>query len=212
LAHWAAQHLQKESQRKAASHPQGINHARSPASSHATKTTVPPTPRLFVMCTLCQLLRSLYMTSHAGYLSPPVTRENSFWFHVHYGSGRPKSTPVLRVHEAPPPILPAFKSSTSGCPFEVGPVGLAHTKTHMVLGAPRSYLTSRALTLANPKPNLPRTHPNRDLHLMQSSPVSDGFLTLHCAHLQLRALWYLGERRGGGETGEESQEGHTIEY
>jgi hypothetical protein len=29
------------------------------------------------------------------------------------------------------PILPAFKSATSGCPIEVGPVGLAFTKTHM---------------------------------------------------------------------------------
>jgi hypothetical protein len=36
----------------------------------------------------------------------------------------------------------------SGCPFKVGPVGLAPTQTHMVVGAPRSYLTPRASTLA----------------------------------------------------------------
>jgi hypothetical protein len=60
---------------------------------------------------------------------------------VHSGSssGRPKFPPVLRV---------ALKSSTSGCPFEVGPVGLAPTKIHMVVGDPRSYLTTRASTLA----------------------------------------------------------------
>jgi hypothetical protein len=42
----------------------------------------------------------LFMTSHAGILSPRVTREDSFWFHMHYNcsSGRPKFTPVLRVH------------------------------------------------------------------------------------------------------------------
>jgi hypothetical protein len=42
----------------------------------------------------------LFMTSHAGNLSPPVTRGDSLWFHVHSGSssGRPKITPVLRVH------------------------------------------------------------------------------------------------------------------
>jgi hypothetical protein len=45
-------------------------------------------------------------------------------------------------------MLPALKSSTSGCPFEVGAVGLASTNIHMVVGAPRSYLTPRAATLA----------------------------------------------------------------
>jgi hypothetical protein len=49
---------------------------------------------------------------------------------------------------SPSPIQPAFQSSTSGCPFEVGLVGLAPTKTRMVVGAPRSYLTPRASTLA----------------------------------------------------------------
>jgi hypothetical protein len=44
------------------------------------------------------------------------------------------------------PVLPALKSSMSGCPFKVGPVGLAPTLTHMVVGAPRSYHTPRALT------------------------------------------------------------------
>jgi hypothetical protein len=45
-------------------------------------------------------------------------------------------------------MLPALKFSTSGCQFEVGPVGLAPTETHMVVGAPRSYHTLRASTLA----------------------------------------------------------------
>jgi hypothetical protein len=42
----------------------------------------------------------------------------------------------------------------SGCPFEVGRVGLALTKTHMVVGAPRSYLATRASTLAKPASQL----------------------------------------------------------
>jgi hypothetical protein len=45
------------------------------------------------------------------------------------------------------PIHPASKRSSSGCSFVVGPVGLAIINTHMVVGAPRSYLTPRALTL-----------------------------------------------------------------
>jgi hypothetical protein len=87
------------------------------------------------------------MTSYAGNLSPPVTRGDSFWFHVRSGSssGRPKTTPVLTVHQAPPPY---YRLSNPRRPFEVGPVGLAPTETHMVVGAPRSYLTPRALTLA----------------------------------------------------------------
>jgi hypothetical protein len=43
-------------------------------------------------------------------------------------------------------ILPAPISWTSGCPFEVG---LALIKSHMVVGAPRSYLNPRASTLAS---------------------------------------------------------------
>jgi hypothetical protein len=39
------------------------------------------------------------------------------------------------------PILPALQSSTPGCPFEVGPEGLALTNAHIVVGAPRSYPT-----------------------------------------------------------------------
>jgi hypothetical protein len=46
-------------------------------------------------------------------------------------------------------MLPALKSSTSACPFDVGPVGLATTKTYKVVSAPRSYLTPRASTLAD---------------------------------------------------------------
>jgi hypothetical protein len=46
-----------------------------------------------------------------------------------------------------PPVQPALISSMSGCPFKVGPVGFAPTKIHMVVGAPRSYLTSRTSTL-----------------------------------------------------------------
>jgi hypothetical protein len=89
------------------------------------------------------------MTSHAGDLLPPITRGDTSRFHVYYkcGSGRPKSNPVPRVLRSFP-ILPALKSLTSGCPFEVGPVGLAPTETHMVMGAPRSYLTPSASTLA----------------------------------------------------------------
>jgi hypothetical protein len=52
------------------------------------------------------------------------------------------------VCTAPPPILPALRSSTSDFLFEVGPVGLAPTETHIVVGAPRSYLTPRTTTLA----------------------------------------------------------------
>jgi hypothetical protein len=46
-------------------------------------------------------------------------------------------------------LLPVVsRSSTSGCRFEVEPIGIPPTKTHMVVGAPRSYLTPRASTLA----------------------------------------------------------------
>jgi hypothetical protein len=45
------------------------------------------------------------------------------------------------------PNLPAPRSLTSDFPFEVGAVGLAATVTHVVVGPPRSDLTSRAATL-----------------------------------------------------------------
>jgi hypothetical protein len=40
-----------------------------------------------------------FMTSHAGNLSTPVTKGDSFWFHAHSrsSSGRPKIYPVLRA-------------------------------------------------------------------------------------------------------------------
>jgi hypothetical protein len=45
-------------------------------------------------------------------------------------------------------------------PFEVGLVGLASTKIHLVVGAPRSYLTPRASTLANSaRPECRLAHP-----------------------------------------------------
>jgi hypothetical protein len=56
-------------------------------------------------------------------------------------------------------ILPALKSSKSGCPFEVGPVGLAPTITHMVVGTPRSYLAPRASTLACHHPTFSSLRP-----------------------------------------------------
>jgi hypothetical protein len=42
------------------------------------------------------------------------------------------------------PILPALKFLTSSCPFEVGPVELALTKSHMVVGAPTELSYSKS--------------------------------------------------------------------
>jgi hypothetical protein len=74
----------------------------------------------------------------------------SSWFHVYcqWSSGRPKH--YLGAGSAlsfPPPLLAASRSSTSGSPFEVGSVGLAPTKTHIIVSAPRSYATLKASTL-----------------------------------------------------------------
>jgi hypothetical protein len=43
-------------------------------------------------CGSCRRQEKFVMTSHAGNLSPPVTRGDSLWFHMHSGSssGRPK--------------------------------------------------------------------------------------------------------------------------
>jgi hypothetical protein len=83
----------------------------------------------------------LFMTSHAG-KSPPVTRGDYLGSTCGPLAVASQKLPRFWGCSEPSPILPALKSSTFGCPFEVGPVGLAATKTHMVVGAPRSYLNS----------------------------------------------------------------------
>jgi hypothetical protein len=85
---------------------------------------------------------AFFMTSHAESLSPPVTRGDSSWFHVQQrrSSAQALNYPGSEGALSFSPVPPALKSSTSGCPFELGPVGLAPTKIHMVVGAPRSYL------------------------------------------------------------------------
>jgi hypothetical protein len=91
------------------------------------------------------------MTSHVGNFITALCQRGSFtytdvvvvagWWQA---SDYPGSEGALNFS----PVLSALSSSMSGCPFKVGPVGLTPTKTLMVVGPPRSQLTSRASTLA----------------------------------------------------------------
>jgi hypothetical protein len=90
-------------------------------------------------CTLMVVHVSFsFVTSHGGNLPPPVTRGDTSWFHIHLCRGsaqalkRPGSEGALSFS----PVLPALKSSMSGCPFKDGSVGLAPPKIYVVVGAP----------------------------------------------------------------------------
>jgi hypothetical protein len=96
-----------------------------------------------------------FMTRQAGNLSPPLTKGDSSWLHVHQCRG---SAQALNEGELSlSPVLPALKSSMSGCPLKVGALGLARARTHMVVGSPRSYPSPRASTLAREETREPYT-------------------------------------------------------
>jgi hypothetical protein len=56
------------------------------------------------------------ITSHAGNISPPVTKGDSLWFHVHSGSSssRPKTTPVQPLRIIPSACKSCVQSAAPG--------------------------------------------------------------------------------------------------
>jgi hypothetical protein len=76
------------------------------------------------------------------------------------------------------PVLPALKSSKSGCLFEVG---LAPTETHMVVDAPRSYLTPRPSSLAD------RRHKLCNDQRTAPIPHSNKFVMLLFGHVSMHS-------------------------